>query len=282
MFVRVVPLLPLIALCPGLAAHTLTAQPMRPPQPPAETSDPPAADPRLDALLLRWEKETARCETVAVDLVCTRKNPVFNRTEKLVGYAKFMRLSNGEYAARLELRSPEDPNRYEKYICTGGYIYVFRPEEKLILVYTVPRQQAGQLPDDGALPFLFGMKAEVAKQRYRLRITKETEHYTYVDVLPVYPRDKADFTYARLAILNKDYPGLPKDLPKEIYWIEPTQVEVRWDITRLQRDVPGTVQRSDFVKPELPPGWQWKSEASSSAAPPPASRPPTVIRNQGG
>ncbi|MCS6977823.1 MAG: TIGR03009 domain-containing protein [Gemmatales bacterium] len=282
MFVRHIPLLALTCLAGLVITNDLAGQPAKPAQPPADTAEPPAADPRLDALLMRWEKETAKCETVAVDLVCTRKNPVFNRTEKLVGYAKFMRLSNGEYAARLELRSQEDPNRYEKYICTGGYIYVFRPEEKLILVYTVPRQQAGQLPDDGALPFLFGLKAQVAKQRYRLRITKETEHYTYVEVLPVYPRDKADFTYARLAILNKDYPGLPKDLPKEIFWIEPTQVEVKWDIIRVQRDVPGTVQRSDFVKPELPPGWQWKSEASSSAAPAPSPRPPTVIRNQGG
>jgi len=251
------------------------------PQPSAEPQAPAPSDPRLDALLARWERETARCQTLAVDLVCTRKNPVFNRTERLVGEGKFLRLATGDYAARLELRSPEDPNRYEKYICTGGYIYVFRPEEKTILVYTVPRQQAGQLPDDGALPFLFGLKADVAKRRYRLRITKETEHYTYVEVLPVYPRDKADFTFARLAILNKEYPGLPKDLPKEIYWIEPTQVEVKWDIVRVQRDVPGTVQRTDFVKPELPPGWQWKSETTSSAAPPPP-RPPTVIRNQGG
>jgi TIGR03009 family protein len=244
-------------------------------QPPAQ----PPSDLKLDQLLARWEKETSRCETLAVDVVCSRKNPVFNRTEKLVGYAKFMRLSNGEYAARLELRSQEDPNRYEKYICTGGYIYVFRPEEKTILVYTVPKQQAGQLPDDGALPFLFGMKAELAKKRYNLRITKETEFYTYVEVHPLYPRDKADFTFARLAILNKEYPNLPKDLPKEIFWVEPTQVEVKWDITKLQRDVPGAVQRTEFLKPDLPQGWQWKSEATTATAPP-TSRPPTVIRQQ--
>jgi TIGR03009 family protein len=246
---------------------------------PRSHAQPPAADPRLDQLLLRWEKETSRCETMAAEVVCSRKNPVFNRTEKLVGFAKFMRQPQGDYLARLELKSQEDPNRYEKYICTGSYVYVFRPEERVIYIYTVPKSQAGQLPDDGALPFLFGMKAQTAKKRYNLKIAKENEFYTYVEVQPVFPRDKADFSYARLAILNKEYPNLPKDLPKEIFWVEPGQVEVKWDITKLQRDVPGAVDRREFAQPELPPGWQWKNQAASTA-PPAASRPPTVIRNQ--
>lgn len=248
-------------------------------QPPAGPPPAPVNDPRLDQLLTRWEKETTNCATLAAEVTCSRKNPVFNRTEKLVGFAKFMKLQNGEYLARLELKSQEDPNRYEKYICTGGYIYVFRPEEKMILTYTVPKAQAGQLPDDGALPFLFGMKSEIAKKRYNLKVARETEHYTYLEVQPIYPRDKADFVHARLAILNKDWPTLPKDTPKEIYWVEPNQVEVKWDITKLQRDVPGSVQRTEFVKPELPAGWQWKTEATT-ATPPPSSRQPTVIRNQ--
>jgi TIGR03009 family protein len=264
-----------VVACLLLAGSSLLSQPPAPPFQP----QPPADDPRLDALLTRWEKETANCQSMRIELTCTRKNNVFNRTETLTGEAKFLKLPK-DYGVRLELKSPDNPNRYEKYICTGGYIYVYRPEEKLIHIYTLPATQSGQLPDDGALPFLFGMKAETAKKRYQMKITNQTDWYTYVEVLPNFPRDKADFTYARLAILNKETKVLGQHMPREIYWVEPNNIEVKWVITNLQRDVAGSVQREEFVKPTLPAGWQWKQEAITSNPPSGSTRPPTVIRQQ--
>jgi TIGR03009 family protein len=275
-----------IALALTLALGlTLTAQPNAVPNGPPP---PPVVDPKLDQLLARWEKETANSQTMFAEITCKRKNNVFNKTETLSGFAKFMRLSASDYGARLELNHPQNPNQDEKYVCTGPYIYVFRPEEKTIHVFTLPPRQAGQLPDDGALPFLFGMKADTAKRRYQLKIAKETDWYTYVDVVPNFARDKADFTYARLAIIGKPNNYVPVGLPKEIFWVEPNNVEVTWDIKLLQRDMPNTVQRSDFMKPELPKGWEWKAMTNAAAGPNPAapvanpSRPPTVIRPQGG
>jgi TIGR03009 family protein len=263
-------------------------QPAKPPAPPAATN------PALDQLLQRWEAETAGIKTMAAEVSCSRKNTVFNKTEVLTGFAKFMQLPDKTFGVHVHLQNKENPARYEKYVCTGGHIYVFRPEEKAVHIYTVDPKQAGQRPDEGALPFLFGMKAEVAKQRYQMSIepaaNKETgEWYTYVKIVPNFPKDQQDFKYARLTIMRRDWVDktgkkvLPKDMPREIFWVEPNNIEVKWDIIRIQRDVPGSVDRKDFTKPTVPAGWEVKrADAATPAKATPSSRQPTVIRPQQG
>ncbi|MER3416139.1 MAG: hypothetical protein C4297_08030 [Gemmataceae bacterium] len=220
----------------------------------AEPPAAPAPDPRLDALLTRWERETSQLHSMLAEVVCTRKyNSFTGQTEVLVGSARFMRPD----LARIDLRSKDNPERYERYICTGTHIYRYVPEEKVIEVYPLPARRAHQLPDDGPLPFLFGMSAETAKKRYRLRISKEDEWYTYVEVTPLYERDMVEFTRARIVILNRPTAAIPKDMPRELYWIEPNRNEHKYDIQRIQMNAVA-VQRTDFIKPNLPPGWTWR------------------------
>jgi hypothetical protein len=113
-----------------------------------------------------------------------------------------------------------------------------------------------------------------------------------VEVIPNYPKDQQDFTYARLAILRKDWVNpktktvdLPKDMPREILWIEPNKTKVKWEINQIQRDKEalGSVDRlKDFGKPVLPTGWQFKSDPNAAAPAPNNTRQPTVIRPQQG
>lgn len=254
-----------LALALFLAVGVSAQQPSGPPAP-------QPTDPRLDQLLARWEKETAGIKSMVATIKCTRKNNVFNRTETLEGTAKFMQQADGSYLARLHLEDKGNKNRYETYICTGSHIYVVRPEEKSIYAYSLPVKQQKQLPDDGPMPFLFGMKAETAKKRYQLKLAaKQDEFYTYVDVLPNFARDQADFTYARLAILNKTF------LPAQIYWVEPNKVEVTWDVGDFQKNVLGPEHRPEFNQPKLPPGWELKTEQKLDQ-PPASPAPPTKVR----
>jgi TIGR03009 family protein len=267
---------------PALAVVLVVAGgvPAQPPMPPAAPPA-PAEDPRLDALLARWEAATTNIQSLVAEVVCTRKNPVFNKTEVLVGSAKFLRLPDGTYGAKLDLQSQDNPNRYERYVSTGRAIYVYRPDEKAVYVYDLPAQTTGRPPDDGAMPFLVGMKAATAKKRYTMKISKIDENYTYLEIYPNFDRDRADFIYAKLSLFNKDWPKWPKDTPYYVYWVEPNNVEVRWDIKQLQRDVPGSVDRREFDKPTLPPGWQLKTDPQRTTPPPASgSRPPTVIRSK--
>lgn len=257
-------------------------------QPPAANGPPPPSDPRLDQLLQRWETDATSSQSLIAEIKSTRTNKAFNKSTEMTGYAKFLRLPTGDYAAKLELKSTLNPQEYERYICTGGFVYQFQPAEKAIYVYAMPPRQKGQLPDDGALPFLLGMKAETARRRYDMKITKENENYTYIDVYPKFGRDQVDFSYARLAILRKPYPKLPQGTPFEIFWVEPGGQEMKYNVLSLQRDAAGTVDRNEFTKPDLPQGWQWKNAqpapgpAAPAAPPGPATKPPNVIRNQSG
>ena len=255
-----------IVVCPAAA------------QPPKANQ--PASDPRIDRILQHWQRETAALKSLVIHVTCTRKNNVFNRTEVLRGTAKFLRLPTGDYAARLDLVHSQDPNRFERYIYTGAAIYVYRPSDKQILVYNVPPRTTGRLPDEGPLPFLFGMPVETARRRYTMRVNKVTDWYTYIDVRPNFARDQADFIYARLAILNKATARFPLYAPKQIYWVEPNNIEVTWDVTGMERNESRSVDRREFAKPQLPAGWNWKYQPNTTTSR--SNPPPTVIRPQQG
>lgn len=266
----------------GMASAWLVAQPPQPPlKPPANPPPAPQPDPKLDGILARWEKEMSGVTTLALDVTCERENPVFKKKEELSGYAKFMRQANSDYLAALKLENPRDPSKYERYVMTGSAIYSFLPAEQVITQYTIPPRQAGQPPDDGPLAFLFAMKAETLKRRFQLSLStkyKETDWYVYLDVTPKFARDQADFTEARIAILKQDTKALARDMPRELYLVEPNGTQVKYTITRLQRNVPGSVDRLEFQKPELPQGWHWKTDVAANQPAP--KQPPSVVRPQ--
>jgi TIGR03009 family protein len=60
--------------------------------------------------------------------------------------------------------------KQQKWICTGKQVFVIHDEDKLFDKVDIPVQQQGKNIINGPLPFLFGMKAEQAKQRYHLNL----------------------------------------------------------------------------------------------------------------
>src|SRR5262249_36785955 len=160
----------------------------------------------------------------------------FQRTETYVGEAKYMKLPVGatgqvDNLASLSMQNKDNPNIFERFVCTGTHLYQFLPQQKEIRVYQLPPPRPGQVADDNFLSFLFGMKAEEAKRRYDLRVVKEDQWYIYVEVQPRSPADKADFQKARL-VLNKD-----NFLPRQLWFEQPNGDEVTWDLPRVQSGV---------------------------------------------
>jgi TIGR03009 family protein len=265
--------LTILVLCVPIAA----AQ-----QPPAQ---PPATpNPRLNELLQHWEREAVQTTSLYARLRQSRKNPVFPNAppETKEGWAKFMKFPDGGVGAHLYLVNPQNPNDYDRIVFTGTYIYQFRPQDKTVNVIPIQPQKAGKAPDDGPLPFLFGMKAETATKRYQLTILskpKDAEWYTHVQVIPNFGPDQQDFQRAEVAILNKDTQAIPKDMPKRIFYVEPNNVQVSWDIDEIQRNPIGKIQRIDFAAPDVPKGWE---KVIQPVQPPPGqpTSQPRVIRNQ--
>src|SRR5262249_45575429 len=146
------------------------------------------------------------------------KDKTFDTVQKFTGFAQYMKAgagATGMNLAMLELRPEGKGEISHKFICTGTFLYQFLPAQKEVRAYELPRPKPGQVAEDNFLSFLFGMKAEEAKRRYDLRLAKEDQWYVYVDILPRFPRDKADFQRARI-VLNKD-----SFLPRQLWFEQP-------------------------------------------------------------
>jgi TIGR03009 family protein len=239
---------------------------------PAQQAPPAAPDAAqqqaLDNYLLRWEQEMQKVEKLAAQVARIDKDQTFGSATKLSGYAAYMKAGTGATAlnlAMLELRAESKDGKAaeiaEKYVCTGTYIYQFRPAQKEIKVYELPKPKPGQVAEDNFLAFMFGMKAAEARRRYDLKLHKVDDNYVFIDVLPRFDADKADFKRARL-VLNKD-----TFLPRLLWFEQGDGREVTWDIPRIQNNA--NLDRKLFDPPQEPEGWRKVLVPRQSEAPPP-------------
>lgn len=273
--------LALTALVVGLQAQQ-PAQPPKTPQsppdksasavPPPPNAGTPAATSRLDTLLARWEKEMQSIQTLTAEITRTSKDKVWQTDEVFVGKAKYMKPN----MALMDLQKKGNAQIYEKYLCTGTFLYQYVPASKVIHVYELPPPRAGQpATDDNFLSFFFGMKAEEAKRRYDMKLVKDTDEknpwYIYIEVLPKLPPDKADFTKARLVLNASNF------LPRQVWFEQPNGNELMWDLPKLARDQP--MDKTEFMPPATaPPGWNMVKVPRADAAPRNDDVKPSVVR----
>jgi TIGR03009 family protein len=230
---------------------------------------PTAADAaKLDGYLRRWEGEMRKVQTLSAILGRINRDKAFGTTTKYTGYAQYMRAGNGPTAlnlAHMEMKEETKADFAEKVICTGTYLYMYAPAQKEIRAYEIPRPKPGQVSDDNFMSFMFGMKAEEAKKRYSLTLAKEDKYYIYVDVVPRFAADKAEFARARL-VLNRD-----SFLPRQLWFEHANGNEITWDIPKLQSGV--SIDRRVFDAPKAPAGWQLVPVSRAAG-----NTPPRVVR----
>lgn len=298
----------LIAILAMLITGTwlpLAAQQL-PPQAPPGQQQPPGQQPQpqnpqalaqqLDTMLGVWENMLPNTQTVLVEFNALRKynNNGTGLVKRFHGQAKFMRLPDGLIGARVRLDELDQagrpiPDKYEEVVCTGMDVYFVEPQAKEIHHRQLPKQKVGQVPDQGPLAFLFGMKKADALRRYKMQVTMINESwYSYLEVRPKFPADEQEFTYARLVVMNRALQrqdrSIPAFMPREFYWIEPTQNENTWDITFIRQNDFARVLRTDFQKPPLGPGWKFKKmengpPQANGGQPNNPGLPPNKVRN---
>jgi TIGR03009 family protein len=222
---------------------------------------------RLDGLLQRWEKEMQSVQTLTVDMIRTTKDKVWNTDEVFAGKAKYMKPNR----AVLEMQKKGNPQVYEKFLCTGTFLYQWVPGSKVINMFELPPPRPGQQAQNDFLSFFFGMKADEAKQRYDLKLVKEDQWYVYIEVLPKMAADKADFAKARLVLNQSNF------LPRQVWFEQTNGNEVMWDLPKAERDV--QVNPAEFAPPgQLPPDWNMVKVPRSESPPPGNNLKPSVIR----
>jgi len=243
----------------GGTAGFAQQQPQRPVAPPATTLD-PARNP-IDNLLVRWEEKMKSIESLQAECTRTTIDKVFGGNDVFVGQAKYMKPN----LAILDLKHKTQVGRFEKYICTGTFLYEYHLQSKEIRAHKLPPPKPGQVGDDSALTFLFGMKADQAKDRYDLKFVKEDQWYLYVEILPRRDQDKHDFIKARL-VLNKD-----SYLPRQLWFNEPNSNEITWDIPQINPRA--NLDRKEFETPTPPPTWKLVPAPTRNDLPPRVALP---------
>ncbi len=216
-------------------------------QPPgARPAAPPDASRNtLDRHLLGWEEAMKKVESLALACTRTEIDPVYKTRKSFEGTIHFVKPTRFYW----NMKPKDKPQEFERFICTGTYIYQFVPASKEVRVYPAPKPKpGGGLADDSSVAFLFGMKAAEAKGRYQLSLFKEDQNYVYVDITPLKDVDKADFQKARIVLNRETY------LPRQLWFQHPNAGEVVWDIPTIQTN-PKIDQRV-FGTPATPAGWK--------------------------
>ncbi len=138
----------------------------------------------MKQLLLDWEEKTKGITSLSCPITRFEFDNVFATETRSVGKIFFENPDRGridfEPADEKLLEKPGrvgankkafkvGPGSATKWICTGKKIYVLDVKNKSYDLIEIPPQMQGQNITRSPLPFIFGMKAQDAMQRFSLR-----------------------------------------------------------------------------------------------------------------
>jgi len=104
----------------------------------------------------------------------------------------------------------------ERWVCDGTKIIQINDVEKTYEEFVIPHQARGQNIMNGPLPFLFGMSANDAHQRYQLKLLKNTNQVVQLHVKPRWRQDAANWREAYVNLDPKTY------LPQAVMMVDPS------------------------------------------------------------
>ncbi len=239
----------------------------------------------LDQILRGWEKSMTDLRSFIAKVDRESLDKALQAKDHYKGYAIFLKanVKDDQSRARLELakvtnpppdkfvtkdktdKSKDKPAVFEKYICTGTYLYEYAAAQKVVRIHDMPQKKKGG-PQESFLSFLFGMGADEAKARYEMRpVVPKTpdKYYHYIRIKPKTEADKNDFAEARLSLFKTN------NLPAQIWYLQPNGNEITWNFTELQvdRDIP-----LSWFQPDTPEGWRVERVPQKQAP----AVPPTV------
>ena len=137
----------------------------------------------LEQLLLAWEQESAKVKKLKGKFHRFVYDGVYFVENRAAGEFWYESPDQGRMdfgisplQPRTNKKGPngepytvqQDP--LQRWVCTGKEIFIIHDNEKLFDRIEIPPQQQGRNIMNGPLPFLFGMKAEQAKERYHLNL----------------------------------------------------------------------------------------------------------------
>ncbi len=267
-------------------------------RPPANTLRVQNASPALDKILKNWEIASSRTKSLEGEHFRYVYDLVFNVEKRAKGVFYYEAPDKGRIdlvgikvapGAVSEKKDPKtnvpykvESDRPEKWICDGRFIIQVNELDKTVERFPIPPDMQGANIINGPLPFLFGMPAEKAKQRFHLTLLKETDSRAWLRAKPKWKQDAVNYRQATIILDKKTY------LPMAVQLIDPPgNKETVFTFPKL---VPNkkpnflNIFRGDFLRgdPFAPKLRGYKVVTKSATSRPPQAKPngpmvPSVI-----
>lgn len=206
------------------------------PRPNAEPLRIQKLSPELEQILKNWEQQTAKINKLQGDTRYREYDKTFSVEYRGEGKFAFEAPDRGNYELRpvkiakgesssvkTEDKQPYElkPKDAERWICTGAEILRIDEAHKTYEVVPIPEERRGDRIIEAPLPFLFGMKAEQAKQRYQIELVKDADQEIVLKLRPNWSGDAANWSQATVIIQKTNY------LPREVRLIAPGGTSMR-------------------------------------------------------
>ncbi len=218
----------------------------------------------LEQILQDWETNTSRFKTMAGEFSRFRYDKTFEVEKRADGKFTYEAPDRGNYelwgatiaAGEVSKKLGKDgtpykvkPDNPDRWVCNGKKVVKIDDKAKTYEEVEIPPENQGKNIIDGPLPFLFGMKAEKAKLRYKLSLKKNDGKEIWLDVIPRRPEDAANWSKATVIIEAKTYK------PRAVKLLDPTGSES----VHVFRKVVVNERRGFFDKDPFKPNlWGYK------------------------
>jgi TIGR03009 family protein len=137
----------------------------------------------LDELLIIWEQQSSKITRLRGQIFRYKYDSVYSVETRAAGAFWYespdmgrIDFSPGDLTKPSDMKGLNDTpfvvqaDGKQKWICTGKQVFIIDDDKHLFDKIDIPAQQQGKNIINGPLPFLFGLKAEQAKQRYYLSL----------------------------------------------------------------------------------------------------------------
>jgi TIGR03009 family protein len=232
----------------------------------------------MDAVLRDWEEQSAKLQTLEVDIYRTDQDRAWGDEAQFSGHAAFKSpdLAFVDYK-KVKLKPQPNPNPkaknrqefvaekgkdgkpiatpFETILCTGTEVWHYRYDVKQVFIWPLGKDARKKALDEGPLPFLFRMRSGDAKQRYDMVLRGQDQKLSLVEIHPRMKEDQDVFSTA-FVYLDRVY-----ILPRRIVLVSPDNAKVQ-DFILTNHHANEPVKEQYFVG--IKPGKPWKVQINPS------------------
>jgi TIGR03009 family protein len=179
--------------------------------------------PRLQSILENWEKASGAIKKLEGQHIRFVYENTFGAAKQSQGYFYFEAPDKGRIdilPAKIAKNAQTDrvhpktkkpynlaPDQAEIWIADGQNVLQIDPSQKQATLWEIPEEKRGANIMDGPLPFLFGLPAKQALERFQFQLVSEGAGLTHNQILlvvnPLWESDANNWREAKI-LLNKD------------------------------------------------------------------------------